>query len=96
MAERIHYLKTYVEFFQATKRGDKNFELRKNDRNYRVGDLLILMEYDPVIGFIGSEDIWVKVTYILSKQPYVPKWYVCMSTVKGYVHDGRSFRHDNA
>ena len=85
---KIHYLKTYIEFFQAIKRGEKNFELRKNDRDYKVGDFLVLMEYDPAIGFTKSDDIWLKVTYILDKQPYVPKGYICMSTVKDYVHDG--------
>lgn len=90
-APRIHYLKTYIEFFQATKKGDKNFELRIDDRDYRVGDILALMEYDPAIGFTKSKDIWVKVTYILSKQPYVPKGYICMSTVKKYTHNGGGF-----
>lgn len=90
-APRIHYLKTYIEFFQATKKGDKNFELRIDDRDYRVGDILVLEEYAKGIGYTVSEDIWVKVIYILSKQPYVPKGYVCMSTVKEYAHDGGSF-----
>lgn len=90
-APRIHYLKTYIEFFQAIKSGDKNFELRKNDRDYKVGDILVLMEYGPTIGFTESENIRLKVTYTLSKQPYVPKGYICMSTVKDYVHDGGGF-----
>lgn len=87
-APRIHYLKTYIEFFQATKRRDLNFEFRKNDRDYSVGDILVLMEYDPAIGFTMSEDIRLKVTYILDKQPYVPRGYICMSTIKWHAHDG--------
>lgn len=90
-APRIHYLKTYIEFFQATKRGDKNFELRIDDRDYSVGDILVLMEYDPAIGFTKSEDIWLRVTYTLAKQPYVPRGYICMSTVKWHAHDGGGF-----
>ncbi|HGL4547152.1 TPA: DUF3850 domain-containing protein [Klebsiella aerogenes] len=39
-----HYLKIYPEFFSAVCTGVKRAELRKNDRDYRVGDTLHLME----------------------------------------------------
>lgn len=42
-----HELKTWPEFFQAVWDGDKTFELRKDDRPYAVGDLLVLREFDP-------------------------------------------------
>lgn len=42
-----HELKTWPEFFQALWDGDKTFELRKDDRPYVVGDLLVLREFDP-------------------------------------------------
>ncbi len=41
-----HQLKILPEFFDAVKCGNKRFELRKNDRNYQVGDMLILEEWD--------------------------------------------------
>lgn len=41
-----HELKTWKPFFQSVFNGDKDFELRKDDRNYRVGDTLELQEYD--------------------------------------------------
>lgn len=41
---RIHELKTDPEVFEATRQGLKNFELRKNDRLFGVGDLLHLRE----------------------------------------------------
>lgn len=37
-----HPLKTLAPFFDAVADGSKTFELRKNDRNYQVGDTLLL------------------------------------------------------
>lgn len=44
----VHYLKTWTQFFNDIKSGIKQFEIRKNDRNFEVGDTLILEEFDPV------------------------------------------------
>lgn len=43
----IHYLKTWPDYFKDICSGVKTFEFRKNDRDYQVGDTLILQEYDP-------------------------------------------------
>lgn len=40
----IHYLKTKVEHFQKVWDGKKNFEMRKDDRHFAEGDILILGE----------------------------------------------------
>lgn len=45
MAE--HDLKVWPEFYDALDNGIKPFELRKNDRDYKVGDTLRLREYAP-------------------------------------------------
>ena len=39
-----HQLKTETQYYQAVEKGLKQFELRKNDRNFKVGDILILVE----------------------------------------------------
>ncbi|MEO1391041.1 MAG: DUF3850 domain-containing protein [Cyanobacteria bacterium J06634_6] len=41
-----HSLKTHSEFFWPAVRGEKPFEIRKNDRGFQVGDDLELLEYD--------------------------------------------------
>jgi hypothetical protein len=47
MNPTIYRLKTWPEFFQAVKDGRKNFEVRKNDRSFCVGDELLLEEFVP-------------------------------------------------
>ena len=37
---KLHELKIKEEYWNAILRGDKTFELRKNDRDYQVGDLI--------------------------------------------------------
>ncbi|WP_422698913.1 DUF3850 domain-containing protein [Enterococcus durans] len=39
-----HELKILPEYFEAVVSGRKQFEIRKNDRDYKVGDQLILRE----------------------------------------------------
>lgn len=42
---KIHALKIDPVFFEKISTGDKTFELRKNDRDFRVRDILLLEEY---------------------------------------------------
>lgn len=43
----IHKLKTWPQFFDAVACGVKGFELRKDNRGFEVGDVLLLQEFDP-------------------------------------------------
>lgn len=58
-----HRLKILPQYFEEVWDGKKTFELRKDDRNYAVGDTLALCEYKDG-KFTGSE-IQVTVTHIL-------------------------------
>lgn len=42
-----HNLKTWPLYFQAIADGRKTFDVRKNDRGFKEGDILELMEYNP-------------------------------------------------
>jgi hypothetical protein len=44
---RVHRLKTWPESFAAISQGAKRVDLRWDDRDYRVGDTLVLNEYQP-------------------------------------------------
>ena len=66
---KIHELKIWPEFFRANREGRKNFELRKNDRGFAIGDKLILKEWDPETkAYTG---LWMErsVFYILAHRP---------------------------
>lgn len=41
-----HKLKTWPRFWDAVASGEKNFEVRKNDRAFQTGDILVLQKYD--------------------------------------------------
>jgi Domain of unknown function (DUF3850) len=47
MTLRTHELKSWPRFFRSIVAGDRAHELRRNDRDYRVGDQVLLREYDP-------------------------------------------------
>jgi hypothetical protein len=44
---REHHVKSWPEFFEATFSGVKTFEIRRNERDYQVGDVLVLEEWEP-------------------------------------------------
>lgn len=61
-----HDLKCWVGFFQDVLDGRKPFEIRQNDRNYRVGDSLLLREWSPDDKVYTGRRIECEVTYITS------------------------------
>lgn len=58
-----HELKTLPVFFDALAEGRKGFEIRRNDRGFRVGDLVCLREWQAEGGYSGRE-IRRRVTYL--------------------------------
>lgn len=47
MEHQVHSLKIYPVYFEGIIDGSKLFEIRKNDRNFQVGDVVLLKEYNP-------------------------------------------------
>ena len=62
---RRHELKTRPGFFEAVWRGEKTFELRKDDRGFRAGDTLVLREWKPGTEYTGRS-IEAIVTYLMA------------------------------
>lgn len=63
-----HNVKSWVPFFQAFKSGNKKHDMRDMiDRDYKVGDELILEEYDPFKGEYTGDTLRMRITYITSR-----------------------------
>lgn len=64
--EVVHELKTIEPYFTQVLHGFKDFEVRKNDRNFQVGDFLKLVKYDAVTGLtLKYSPIYRRIKYIL-------------------------------
>jgi hypothetical protein len=62
-----HHLKTWPVFFSRLASGEKTFEVRKNDRDYQVGDTLVCEEWNPDqpnAGYTGNS-LRFLVTYVM-------------------------------
>jgi len=61
----VHELKTWPEYFQLMVNGEKPFELRKNDRDFKAGHSLFLREYDDSSKEYTGRTLNRKITYVL-------------------------------
>ena len=59
-----HELKTWPDSFEAMWVGDKKYDFRKNDRNYKIGDVLLLKEYVPEKEEYTGREMIARVTYM--------------------------------
>lgn len=84
----VHDLKILPEYFVEVVRGNKTFEVRKDDRPFNVGDELIL--YEVNCGRYTGRNIKVIITYILRNPDYCKEGY-CILGIKQPVKRGRWF-----
>ncbi|MFQ1007643.1 DUF3850 domain-containing protein [Gilliamella apicola] len=73
-----HTLKIKSEYFSAVINKTKTAEIRYNDRNYQVDDILILNEIDENGNFTGKICA-VIVTHVLDDNQYLQNGYVMLS-----------------
>ena len=57
--------KIWPEFFKKILNGEKQFELRLADFECRLGDILVLREWDPTIEQYTGRQIEKEVSYVL-------------------------------
>ena len=73
-----HELKADTYCYQETKSGLKSFEVRKNDRQFRVGDILLLREWDDKKRTYTGDTCRLKITYILTPKVKGRKFQIPM------------------
>ena len=68
--QHVHELKILEIYFVAVISGLKNFEIRKNDRNFHVGDVLVLKEYNSESNRYSGRKVIKQVKYIFNGPGY--------------------------
>jgi ASC-1-like (ASCH) protein len=64
--QKYHELKIVEPYYTAVSTGKKTFEIRRNDRDFKIGDRLILSPYDPALAMYesGKPTLIKEITYI--------------------------------
>ena len=76
----VHELKTVPESFEPIEAGIKLFEIRLNDRDYQVNDILILKEWLPDQEEYTGRAVIAGVAFILTDSEWGLKPdYIAMS-----------------
>lgn len=79
----IHELKTWKEYFKMVFCSSKNFEVRKNDRDYKLGDTLLLKEWDNQTEEYTDRILHRRIDYILNGGQFgIEEGYVVMGIGK--------------
>lgn len=74
-------LKIWCKSFEAILDGTKTFEVRENDHDYQIHDILLLREYSPIELKYSGRECMVQITYIQTEFG-LPDGIVCMSVKK--------------
>jgi hypothetical protein len=92
----LHEIKIWPEPYAALERGEKKHEVRRTDRNYKVGDVLALREWTPSgfsrddgepLGEYTGRMRMMRVTYITKPGTFGLPADVCVMSLA--VHRGR-------
>ena len=77
--QKVHQIRIGSSFFDDVCSGKKSFELRKNDRGYKQGDILEMMEFTN--GRYTGRSVKVLVTYMLEDFTGLKEDY-CIMAIK--------------
>jgi hypothetical protein len=70
----VHQLKCWPEYFLDLHKGLKTFEVRRGvDREYHVGDVLRLQEWNPQTRDYTGFEIQRVVRYVMHGDPFLPE-----------------------
>lgn len=83
-----HAIKIKEVYFKAVLSGEKTFEIRKNDRDYQVGDIIHFVPVDDECGMIIPHDPnTYKITYIFHGGEYGLEEGYCVFGITPEAHD---------
>lgn len=65
----VHNIKIRPPFFEAVLDGTKTFELRRDDRGYKLKDILVLEEWNPATGDYTGRVATRRIQYLVRNAP---------------------------
>lgn len=68
---KTHSLKCWPKYFEAVISGAKTFELRLDDRGFKVGDNILLREWDPDMQHYTGGEVDLRITYVMRLREYL-------------------------
>lgn len=74
----VHELKTWPEYFTLIMTDQKPFEVRRDDRDFRINDFLWLREFDPRKRHYTGAEQMVIVTYVMREEEFVKPGFCIM------------------
>ncbi len=81
--KKIHELRIMFDYADMIRLGIKNFELRRNDRDYKVGDLIRFNVDDYyTLSMVSFEKTLFEITCIVDYPPALKEGYVCLGIRK--------------
>ncbi len=86
---KIHDVKIFPEYFDAVESGIKPFEIRYNDRDYKIGDILCLKEFCDG-NYTGRETVR-EICYMIDDPEFCKAGYVVLGLKQSATdtNDGR-------
>lgn len=83
----IHVVKCKKTYFEQAVKGTKKFEVRKNDRNYQPGDIIIMQEIEddngPAVCYTGRF-VLCKIGYMLEDFEGLTPGFVAFTIIPDY------------
>lgn len=83
---QIHRLKTWTRYWDRVSLGEKQFELRKDDRDFQTGDIVVLVEISEENGEETGNELVRRITYVLRHDNFYsdPKYGPLAGLTQGY------------
>lgn len=81
-----HDVKIWPSYYREVLAGNKKFEIRVNDRGYKVGDVLLLREWDPDNETYTGRFCKAAITYLLDSFAGLSNDLCIMSTEVFYAN----------
>lgn len=74
----LHELKTVNPYFKDIWNMKKAFDVRKKAGNFKVGDKLVLLEYDSKFKVYSNRYVTASIVYILDNPDFCKEGYVIL------------------